>query len=134
MPYIWYYRNNRIAPSNSMSNKKFKAMKAKNLFKGLVTVCVLFLGLNLNASLGEMTVWGFTTYGDETISDIQVSCPNSAEKSLTTDATGFYQFTKVSDRSTITFQSSEFGTKSIQVLKSEGLSQRHDCDFSSSSN
>ena len=33
-------------------------MKAKNLMKGLLTICVLFVGLSLNATLGEILCFG----------------------------------------------------------------------------
>jgi len=53
-------------------------MKAKNLMKGLLTICVLFVGLSLNATLGEISVSGFITSDEgEPLSETTITCSGS---------------------------------------------------------
>ena len=107
-------------------------MKAKNLIKGLLTICVLFVGLSLNATLGEISVSGFITSDEgEPLSETTISCSNSQAKIRAIEADGFYIVSSLKDRDVLTFSHSGYVSQSHQISSSQGLIQILDIEMSS---
>ena len=79
-------------------------MKAKNLMKGLLTICVLFVGLSLNATLGEISVSGFITSDEgEPLSETTITCSGSQAKISSISGSGFYSVSSLRNNDVLTF-------------------------------
>ena len=106
-------------------------MKAKNLMKGLLTICVLFVGLSLNATLGEISVSGFITSDEgEPLSETTITCSGSQAKISSISGSGFYSVSSLRNNDVLTFSHSGYVS---QISSSQGSSQILDIEMSSAS-
>ena len=109
-------------------------MKAKNLMKGLLTICVLFVGLSLNATLGEISVSGFITSDEgEPLSETTITCSGSQAKISSISGSGFYSVSSLRNNDVLTFSHSGYVSQSHQIYSSQGSSQILDIEMSSAS-
>lgn len=108
-------------------------MKTQNMMKGLLTLCVLFLGLSLNATLGEIAVSGFITSNEgEPLSETIITSTNSQAKISPVSGSGFYTVSSLRNNDGLTFSHAGYVSQFHQISSSQGLNQVLNIEMQSS--